>query len=351
MEELLSSSSVTNNNRIIQLAEWAGHEVAVTTLKFYSHLFESALRVHIDFSLRNLALSNLTGERLLGVKANTLTVAASRRDLSLTEYVWQIAERHAQILTASLPSAAASLELHEPSPISFTGPLNRNFTILSCLRTLDGLRLGLEPRLIQNRMHITADNLAVIDRAAVEVARSIYASRGLLLPEDLSSAQAVIQHFELDLPRASQSRFQRFRAGLLLPQDIAIVSGATKAWLEAWRAGELCADPPERLVPLLVFLKYNEVPSDSLLLTYEDDPSMPSETKSLLDAAAAAAAAVFHDHLPVRALDRVRRDRSRAFLVWPSRADVGEAGRSNAGFDSLMFAASVWARPEVQDWK
>lgn len=351
VEELLSSSSITNNNRFIQLADWAGHEVPVTTLKFYSHWFEFALRVQIDSSLRDHLLSNVAGENLLGVKANTLTVSARRKKLPLTDYVWLIAEQRAQIEIASLPSAAGPLELHEPEPISFVGPLNRNFTITACLTTLDDLRLDRDRRLIQNRMQISATQLEAVDRAAVEVARSIYASRGLLLPGTLNSARAVITHFGLDFPRARQRRFENFRKALSLPQDAEVAADAARAWAEAWNSGELSADPPERLVPLLSFLKVNEVASGSLLLTYENDPSASGEVKALLDSAKAVTAAVFHDHLPVRPLDRVRRTRSRAFLVWPSRSDVGEAGRSNAGFDSLMFAVSVWARPEVQDWK
>lgn len=351
MEELLSSSSVTNNNRLIQLADWAGHEVPVTTLKFYSHWFEFALRIQIDSNLRDHPLSNVAGERLLDVKANTLTVSARRRKLPLTDYLWQVAEERAQIQTVSILSSAALLELHEPAPISFVGPLNRSFTIVNCFRTLDDLRMNRDRRLIQNRMHISSANLEAVDRAAVEVARSIYASRGLLLPGVLNSAQTVIEQLGFDFSRANQSRFKQFRRALALPQDTAIAVDAAQAWTAAWNSGELSADPPERLVPLLTFLKSNEIAPESLLFTYEDDPAAPHEVKALLDAAKAVTAAVFHDHLPVMPLKRVRRDRSRAFLVWPSRTDVGEAGRSNAGFDSLMFAASVWARPEVQDWK
>jgi len=111
MEELLSSSSITNNNRLVQLADWVGHEVAVTTLKFYSHRFEYALRVQIDSNLHDHVLSNVAGECVLGVKANTLTVSARRKKLSITAYVWQVAEQRAQALTATLPLASAPLTL------------------------------------------------------------------------------------------------------------------------------------------------------------------------------------------------------------------------------------------------
>ena len=351
VEELLSSCAITNNSRFIQLADWAGHEVPVTTLKFYSHWFEFALRAQIDSSLKEYQLSNVAGEHQLGVKANTLTVSARRKGLPLTEYLWQIAEQRVQIQIASIPSAAAPLDLHEPEPISFVGPLSRNFTIAACFRTLDDLRMNRDPRLIQHHSHLSAPQLAAVDRAAVEVARTIYASRGLLLPATLSSAQAVMTEFGFDFSRASQSRFENFRKALSLPQDVAVAVDAAQAWAAAWDSGELSADPPESLVPILTFLKSNEVASESLLLTYEDDREAPDEVQALLDAAATVTAAVFHDHLPVKPLERVRRGRSRAFLVWPSRIDAGEAGRSNAGFDSLMFAVSVWARTEMQGWK
>jgi len=348
---LLSSSSISNNNRLSQLADQAGHEVGVTTLKFYSHWYEFALRIQIDANLRECSLSNADGERALGVKANTLTVAATRRRLPLEEHLWQLAEQRIGAMARSLPAAAAGLSLHEPQPISFIGPLNRNFTIHHCLTALGYLTRNVDPRLVESRMHISASNLASIDRAAVEVARSVYASRDMLLPGSLATARAVIEHFAFDLERVRQPRYERFRQALALPQDATLAAAAAKAWSETWWKGELSADPPERLVPLLAFLKSTEVAPDSLLFTYEDDGNEPEVVESLLARAAAVATAVFHDHFSVKVLPKARRGRERAFLVWPSRSDVGEAGRSNAGFDALMFAVSIWARAEVQEWK
>lgn len=351
MEELLSSASITNNNRLSQLADWAGHEVAVTTLKFYSHWFEFALRTQIDASLRDHSLSNADGERLLGTKANTLTVMARRKGVPLEACLWQIAEQRAEGVVRGLPTADAGLDLHEPQSISFVGPLNRNFTIFHCFTALSYLMLNVDRRLIQDRMHLSAPNLQSIDVAAVEVARGLYAARGKLLPEGLAGARSVVEHFGFEFARVRQPRYDSFRAALALPQEAAVAAAAANAWSEAWRQGELSADPPERLVPLLAFLKSAGVTPDELLLTYEDDRTKPTGLASLLAAASAVATAVFHDHLPVKALLHVRRGRERAFLVWPSRGDAGEAGRSNAGFDVLMFAVSVWARPEVQEWK
>jgi integrase len=349
MEELLSSSSTSNNNRLTQLADWSGHEVAVTTLEFYSHWFEFALRQQIDVNLRDHSMSNSDGEKMLGIKANTLTVAAKRRRIALTEYIWQIAEERARVAMADLPTAAAGLQLHEPQPISFLGPVNRNFTIFHCLSTLELLTQGVDPALIRNRMHLSASDLAAIDRAAAEVARDIYAARGMLAPPPLTNARSVIDHFEIDLARVHQPRYEKFRAALALPQDVGLAAAAAGAWCTAWRGGELRADPPEKLVPLLVFLKSAEVSSYSLLFTYEDDGADADAVASLLVSAAAVATAIFHDHLPVKALPHARRGRGRAFLVWPSSSSAGEAGRSNAGFDALMLTVAIWSRPTIQE--
>jgi integrase len=351
VEELLSSSSITNNNRLAQLADWVGHETAVTTLRFYSHRYETALRMQIDASLREVSLTNADGERLLGVKANTLTAGARRRRIPLECHLWQLIDARAQALVLGLPAATTGLELHEPAPMSLIGPVARHFTAHSCLKALNSLSLGIDHQLIKGRMQLRSSDLASIDKAAIGVASNLYAARGALPPAGLTSARAVVKHFGFDFDRSLQPRYANLVEAMALPMDPPLAAAAAKAWISAWRGGELNADPPERLVPLLSFLKDAAVGLDALLFTYEDDGSDPIGVASLLASAAHVGAAVFHDHWPTKRLKRNRRGRARAYLIWPSGAETNAAGRSNAGFDALMFALAVWSRPEIQEWK
>ncbi|WP_298826274.1 tyrosine-type recombinase/integrase [uncultured Piscinibacter sp.] len=349
MELLLSTSSICNGSRLAQLADWTGHEVAVTTIEFYAHRFELALRTQIDAALRECALTNADGARSLGMKANWLTVGAKRKGLSLSDHVWHSAGQQAVAAIAQLPSAAHGLELQEPPAPSFAGSLTRNFTIFDCLRTLRLLGKA-DTSVLLHRMHLAESNLTAIDRAADQVLAAIYASRGRLPPNGVSGALAVMRHLSIQLDRADQHRYEVLRQALALPQEASVAADAATAWTKSWWNAELSADPPERLVPLLAFLYSLGITSSSLLLTYEDDGTDPDGVRSLLASASAIAVAVFHDHLPNKPLPHQRRGRERAFLVWPSRADAPEAGRSNAGFDALMFAVAIWARPEVQEW-
>ncbi len=351
MEELLSSSPVTNNNRLTQLACEVGHEVAVTTLRFYSHRFEFALRMQIDASLREVALTNADGERVHGIKANTLTAAARRKRTPLEEHLWQLADVRAQSIVRQLPDAAAGLDLHEPVPPVFVGPAVRHFTAHKCLAALNSLTLNLDRRLIEGRLQLRDTDLTSIDRAAIAVASDLYSARGSLPPTKWTGACSVIKHFGFDFHRTRQPRYSRLIEHMSLPMDVALSSGAAKAWISSWRNGELSADPPERLVPLLSLLRDAGIPLDALQLTYEDDGSDPVGVAQLLANAANVGAAVFHDHFPTKPLSRKRRGRSRAFLTWPSRSDADAAGRSNAGLDALMFVLAVWSRPEVQGWQ
>ncbi|MBH9553947.1 tyrosine-type recombinase/integrase [Inhella gelatinilytica] len=348
MEELLSSAAVTNNNRLTQLADWVGHEVAVTTLRFYTHRYEVALRMQIDACLRGVGLTNADGERLLGIKANTLTAGARRKRVPMEVHLWHLASSRAQALVRELPNAATGLDLHEPEPTSFIGSVATHFTAQKCLAVLGCLTTNLDPRLIEGRMQLRSSELISIDKAAVCVARDLYAARSALAPVEWSGARSVIKHLGLNFGRVVQPRYAKLVKAMSLPMDTNLAAAAAKTWISAWWDGQLNADPPERLVPLLGFLKEAGITLDALQLTYENDGSDPVGVAELLARAAHVAAAVFHGHWSTKPLGRSRRGRSRAYLIWPSRADADAAGRSNAGFDALMFALAVWVHPEVQ---
>lgn len=350
VELLLATSPLWNGNRLTQLADAVGHEVAVTTIEFYSHRFEFSLRQRIDANLREHELGNLDGARSLGAKANTLTVAAKRAVVPLVTHLWSVAHRAAEQRILQLPRAAEGLELHEPAAPTFVGPLNRSFTVFHCFSAL-GQLLSVDRSLIRDRMHLSESNLASIDHAALQVVRAIYAERKRLPPDGLVDAATALRHLGIELERAAQPRYSVFCESLALPLDAVAAKDAADAWARSWWDGELSADPPERLVPVLKFLHSLGISAQSLLLTYEDDGSDPDGVRQLLESAALVATSVFHDHLSTLPLPRARRGRKRAFLVWPSGEHVAQAGRSNAGFDALMFALAVWAHPEVQAWQ
>jgi len=350
IEELLSSSLVGNNNRFSQLADVAGHEVAVTSLKFYSHRFEFALRNHLDSQMVDIEMTNADGERVLGIPANTITQNARRAKMPLKHYAWRIAAQRIKEALPSLAQTAAGLDMHEPTAITFIGPLTRSFSVSNCLDVLRHLVGRIDGQFILHRFHLSSQELEAIDHAAVAVATEIYAARDRLPPAGLLDARTVVQHFQLDVNRAKQARYTTLRGALDLPLDAAMAAAAAKAWTGAWWKGNLSADPPSRLVPLLVLLKAAAVTLDSFVLYLEDDGSASKDVQSLSDSARAVATAVFHDHLVIEPVEFVKAGRPRAYLVWPSRHGVASAGKSNMGFDVLMFAVAVWARREIQEW-
>jgi len=122
--------------------------------------------------------------------------------------------------------------------------------------------LNVDRRLLESRLHLSTSQLGFIDSAAVDVARDIYGPRGRVVPEQLSNARSVIEHFGFDFARVRQPRYVKFRQALTLPQDAALAAAAAMAWCHGWWKGQLSADPPARLVPLLEFLKAAEVTAD-----------------------------------------------------------------------------------------
>lgn len=351
MEEILWSSNTGMNNRLSQLADWAGHEVAVTTIKFYSHRFEFPLRSWLDSRLLPCPATNADGERLLSIKANTLTQFCRRHTLDLSGYIWKQVGSAAGKLVQGLPAILSGVQQCEAAPLRLTGPMDRQFTVGDCLTILEQLSKDINVNLLEHRYGITADQRAAIDRAAVDVAAQIYATRERLCPRYVVDAKGVFAHFDLDFERArAQTRYAKFVEALRLPISVQLVSGATKAWTASWWRGELNAAPPTRILPILQLLKACEVSAQSLLLRVETDEKNLDAARKIEAEAAAVAAAVFNDHLAVSRLQTARRGRPQAYLLWPSRVDVGPAGKSNEGFDVLMLAAAIWASPAVQDW-
>jgi len=129
-----------------------------------------------------------------------------------------------------------------------------------------------------------------------------------------------------------------------------LVQDAARAWTSSWWKGYLSADPPSRLTAILKLLKATEVDPAALVISIEDDNTSPDKVQALTLEAKAIATAVFNDHIVIQHPKFDRRGRFDAYLVWPSSIDAGSAGRSNTGFDALMFAAAVWSQAPVQGW-
>lgn len=89
MHAILCSVGFTDVNRLEMLAGDAGHASPFTTIRVYSHLYESALRLWLDLALREQCkLTGLQAQAWLNEKPNTLVQAARRRGLSMFELVW-----------------------------------------------------------------------------------------------------------------------------------------------------------------------------------------------------------------------------------------------------------------------
>lgn len=350
VEQILRSPSLSICSRLAKLADSTGHEVAATTLSFYAHRFEFALRTQLDKRLAEHVLTNANGSSLLGRKANSLTVAAKRSHMSLTDFVWRDSEAKARDVAVTLPSSADRLDLHEPDAPSFAGPLARQYTLWHCVRTIQLLKV-LPRDQVCHRLHLTDSNLDLIDDAADKVLSTIYSARRRLPPSDASGVLDVMEYLEIRLDRTSQPRYEALRRAMTLPQDAALIADGATAWMTCWWKGELSAEDPEALLPLLLLLRLLDVSASSLLLTFEEDSSDPDSVAALKARAAHVAIAAFHDHVPTTSLPRVRGDRPCAYLVWPSHEGVGAAGRSNRGFDALMFATAVWSCIEFEEWK
>lgn len=351
VEVILLTSNAGMNNRLSQIAAWAGHEVAVTTIKFYSHRYEIPMRSRLDSVLHCSKLTNSDGARLLGIKANTLTQSCRRGGFDLSTYIWSCIQQVCDSWANALPSINEGYDRCEPTPLRLTGPISRKFTVGDCLRVLEELANGIDATLLEHRYGINPSARSSIETAAVGVASEVYATRGRLCPRVVKDSRTATEHFELDFGRTRrQVRYAGFIEALHLPQRDSLLTAAAKAWTSSWWRGELSAVPPTSILPILQLLQACGVSAQALQLQVEAAGDESKDAARIELEMAKVAAAVFNDRIAVRRLDSSRDGRAAAYLLWPSALDVGSAGKSNTGFDCLMFALAVWARPEVQDW-
>jgi len=120
----LMSSAWADVSLLEQVASAAGHASPLTTLRSYSHLYEHALRLHLDIALLegNEATSAELVQTLIGLddvalrmQPNSLVQMAKRRKISITEAWWRLVHDAADRMPAI--GAAAPFEWETPKPL------------------------------------------------------------------------------------------------------------------------------------------------------------------------------------------------------------------------------------------
>lgn len=338
-------------NRFALMADEAGHVVAATSFEHYAHRIETPLRFAVDRELKRLGLTNTEGSNVVGVRANTLTQGAYRRNQDLTSHIWTVAEDRAKAIISGLPDVAEGLTWTEPKPPIFTGPVARAFTVNQCLIVLDALAKGKSVSLIEHRHGLSDAQQDLLVKAALDVIADLYRKREKLPPASCKSVKAAFSLLDLDVERLRQPRYRGFVEFVSLPQDPCLLESAARAWTNLWWDGEICADEPAALIPLLQLLQQAGVAAENLLLCKEPDANGPKSFDQYWITTDMASYSVFNQRIPGEPLAVARPGRASAYLLWTSGPGVGPAGRSNSGFDVLMFATAVWAQPSLRDWR
>lgn len=351
VEAILSLNEPGSTNRFALMADETGHVVAATSFEHYSHRIEAPLRLAIDSELKRLELTNAEGERALGIKANTLTQGARRQDLDLTCHVWTVAANRAKTFIARLPDVAEGLTWTQPKPPIFTGPVARTFTVNRCLVVLEALAKGKSTALIEHRHGLGQAEQNQLVEAALEVVEDLYRKRQKLPRASCKSVGAAFALLHLDVERARQPRYHDLIEFAALPQDHGLLESAARAWTSLWWEGEVCANEPAALIPLLKLLQQAGVSPENLLLRKEPDAEDPNSMERYRADADMASFSVFNQPVLVEPLTVVRPGRASAYLLWTSGPAVGPGGKSNAGFDVLMYAIAVWAQPSLREWR
>lgn len=271
--------------------------------------------------------------------------------MDLATHIWAVAATRAQQVIVRLPDVAEGMTWTDPKPPIITGPVARAFTVRRCLVALEAMAKQTSATLIEHRHGVDGEGQGQLVNAALEVVAEIYAKRRKLPPANCNSVATAFALLNLDVERTEQSRYQSFMDFASLPQDPVLLQEAARAWTDLWWEGEICATEPMSLIPVLKLLKQADVPPENLLLCREPEAQDPQGVDRYRAAADLVSFSVFNQRIPLEALSVARPGRAPAYLLWTSGPGVGAAGKSNSGFDVLMFALAVWARPSLDGWR
>lgn len=257
-EPVLVSTSIGNINRLAENSLISGHVTAATSLRHYTHIYESALRIRLDAALvMQVPITSNEAATILKVSSAAIRKKASRNGSATDEYAWQQireADQGAQLETAS--SA-----WHWSDPV----PPDRHVTN-GLAHTVSISRLILESVLdrhssnaIASRFMRTQGEIESLRDSAInvadEVARYMWPQRFSLRTDlPIGFEEALTRCGINDLGDANQEKYSRLKEWLASDQELPIMEQGFRSWLKCRRGDVLSLDMELQALPLLRML-------------------------------------------------------------------------------------------------
>ncbi len=266
VEETLKSCSSVDINPLYALASVAGHVLPITTLRSYSHFYESALRLWIDFGL-NTALRTRSDDqarvlRLVSGKktplhGNSLIQEARRRGCDYTHH-W-LRQLEATCEMWPLPRAADPFQWKMPAPMTPAARGTRKVSVLAIADALGRLQNGATheqlARLAGIPLPIFEELIHQLDAWTARLYRRLFPR----ITRDLASLPPLVgrlQRMRVDTGACGLSFWSEFAATLDNKVSNNVMTSAVNCWEEHGRGLYFPLVPNTQGRPLLQLLRY-----------------------------------------------------------------------------------------------
>lgn len=345
VDHALITPAPTDVEPLDEVATVVGHSMNSTSIRHYAHLFERALRNHVDRALRYPKLTSTRAAELSGVSA----VALRQRSFAQKRPAQDVyrAAINEQLLPPDLLPVSGKFTMAEPmSPLDQTGVAPAKFDdVLAAIndisRGLDVKAVGLRSR--RSPEWVTSLNnamLRVLSRLGVQTGR--YADP-TLAPLDISVQLLTLPRNAFDFSRIGQTKFTTLRTELGRLDPMASRSFAT-AWEYCYSGHFLSLQDAHTAGRLFGHLATSGIPADHLALSIASStaPKPDNEALALESVLQLGFRSAFHLNAKVE-WKLPRRGRPSRYLIWsslPLKVDTSPASASLsvAGFNSLMLA-------------
>lgn len=343
MAEILSSDCVVDFSRVNHLMYAMGHATAATLVESYTHIYEFALRLHLDIQMLQFPISSEVAGRISGLSANTLRQRAARSSRPVSEVGWTaIADAATEVPWVK---GVDRLELAAPRCPALVSSVS---ALLTPRKTLDAIELlavgNLNELQIAQRLRISVDCVKSIAR----IARSLQGSAESKSAEvEWHSVDARLQALGIRFASVQHYKFAKLvesmdLAATLDPKSIAATG---LAWMTMRSSrGYWDASNQRALLTVLQLLAKLKAQAGQFAIC------STNEAKGIT--LAGQAHQVFQAAFSAPALKapnvKCRSDRPDCFVSYPTPTADGPcfeaAATSTSGLDVLMFALTVYSK-------
>jgi integrase len=347
VSEVLCSTTLLDINRLEVIAAEAGHASPVTTLFTYTHLYEQALRLWLDITLQASApLNSSSAPHLLDFSASATRQAASRAELSASDWMWHKLRDFRSHSNDVEPLYLVSHTEAEPPVATAKGM--RYLSLGVARSVLKELLRNTPLRTIGWRYAIDIERLkACLDSLqdyCLAMARRMH-PRTAFDHTSFDSLANVLRQADIDFEKSDQPKFDALWKNLEKSPDVELLRAAVDSWALCRKGTHIGLSELQNSTGLLRLLKEGNVGPPAIQVCLQSAATASRETVAptifkvkvalLSNGISALFAAIFHR--PVSTVHVVAHpDRPMAYLRWNSPGTTEASGGSTRGLDALM---------------